>query len=247
MRALGVDLAWAEGEQVNETGVVALDPDGTVAAAGWTNGVEGTAAWIEAHAGSDAVVFVDAPLLVRNAERQRLCETQVGQRYGAWKVSANSTNLNSKRLAGVSLRKVLEERGWRYDDGTSGPPGSGRVLSECYPYTALVGAEELGYADERPRYKRKPRRMAAAQWRPLRAAACDELLARLGRLDRADPPLDLRSNTVTVELLAVSSPLDDRPTSTGRTSSTRVSRRGRRRSGCVTERRAARSSARTTS
>lgn len=156
MRAVGIDLAWADAEVVNETGVVAVEPDGSIAAAGWTTGVESTAAWIDDHAGPDAIAFVDAPLLVLNTEKQRLCEKRVGQRYGRWKVSANSTNTHSPRLAGVRLREVLEARGWRYDDGTSGPPSTGQAVSECYPYTALVGAEELGYPDERPRYKRKP-------------------------------------------------------------------------------------------
>jgi hypothetical protein len=37
-----------------------------------------------------------------------------------------------------------------------GPASASRTVSACYPYTALVGAEELGYDDERPKYKRKP-------------------------------------------------------------------------------------------
>ncbi len=145
---------------VNETGAVAIEPDVSIAAAGWTVGVEATAAWIDEHAGARATVFIDAPLLVLNSKKQRLCEKQVGQRYGRWKVSANSTNKDSSRLAGVRLRAMLETMGWRYDDGTTGPPSAGRTISECYPYTALVGAHELGYSDERPRYKRKPPRDA---------------------------------------------------------------------------------------
>jgi hypothetical protein len=51
---------------------------------------------------------VDAPLVVDNASGQRECERQVGQRYGRWQVSANSTNEASRRLAGVTLRQLLE-------------------------------------------------------------------------------------------------------------------------------------------
>ena len=94
------------------------------------------------------------------ARGQRPCEKEVSQRYWRWRVAANSTNLGSRNLAGVTLREALADRGWRYDDGRAGPPQSpGRVFSECYPYTTIVGANELGYVDERPRYKRKPRRM----------------------------------------------------------------------------------------
>jgi predicted RNase H-like nuclease len=210
VRALGVDLAWADGAIPNETGVAALDPDGSIVAAGWTVGVQGALDWIERHAPADATVFVDAPLLVLNGAGQRLCETQVGRCYGRWSVSANSTHCASPRLAGVRLRERLEAAGWRYEDGTMGPARRGRTVSECYPYTTLVGAPELGYEVERPRYKRQPRRAPVATWRPRRAAACDELVGRIAGLRSADPPMDLRSHPVTAALLDEPSPIDDR-------------------------------------
>jgi predicted RNase H-like nuclease len=172
--------------------------------------VDETTAWADAAAGpGDAVMFVDAPLVVRNPASQRLCETQVGQRYGRWKVSANSTNLRSPRLAGVRFLHLAESSGWRYSDGGKGPPSSGRWLSESYPYGTLVGAAEFGYATERPRYKRQPRRLPAAQWRAERAANCDTLVGRLTRLAAADPPLLIDSHPVTRRLAAEPSPLDD--------------------------------------
>lgn len=108
-------------------------------------------------------MLVDAPLLVDNRHRQRLAEQQVSQRYGKWLVSANSTNLNSPRQAGVHLRMRLEQRGWRYDDGVDGPPRRGRSLSECSPYATIVGALELGYDNRRPPYKRAKKGTPAAQ------------------------------------------------------------------------------------
>jgi predicted RNase H-like nuclease len=210
LRTLGVDLAWADATVANETGVVAAEPDGTIVAAGWTTGVEETVAWANTHASDDTMLFVDAPLVVLNPDKQRLCEKQVGQRYGRWKVSANSTNLGSPRLAGVRLRRELEASGWEYADGTAGPPPGGRVVSECYPYTTIVGANELGYERERPLYKRKPKGLATAEWRPVRAAACDVLVKRLAELRNASPPVDLRSHPVTTQLLNEPSPLNDR-------------------------------------
>jgi hypothetical protein len=50
MQALGVDLAWADAEGANETGVVALDHDGHISSAGWAVGVDQTLAWIVEHA-----------------------------------------------------------------------------------------------------------------------------------------------------------------------------------------------------
>jgi hypothetical protein len=85
------------------------------------------------HAHTDTLLFVDAPLLVLNPDKQRLCEKQVGQRYGRWKVAANSTNLASPRLAGVRLRGELEAESWVYDDGATGSPTRGRAVSEVLP------------------------------------------------------------------------------------------------------------------
>jgi predicted RNase H-like nuclease len=210
---LGVDLAWREdrpGLPANETGVAVIDPDGRVLGAGWARGVEQTLAWAEAAADDGgALMFVDAPLVVTNEAGQRPCETQVGQRYGRWKVSANPTNTRSPRLAGVRFLALAEASGWRYSDGRDGPPAGGRFLSECYPYTTLVGAAELGYDRQRPRYKRQPPRLPAARWRPERAANCDTLIGRLAGLAAADPPLRLDSHPVTRLLAEEPSPLGD--------------------------------------
>jgi len=206
-RFLGVDLAWTGATPAtakNETGVVALDSAGTILDAGWCVGVHDVEAWMAEWATDSTLAFIDAPLVVNNAGGQRRCEREVGQRYGRWWVSANSTNLRSKRLAGVTLRERLEGVGWRYDDGLAGPPLTGPAMSECYPYTTIVGTPELGYDDRRPMYKRKPKSMLAAEFRPKRADACDELIARLAGL--ADPPLRLDSHPVTRQLTATPSP-----------------------------------------
>src|SRR5262249_24491768 len=73
----------------------------------------------------------------------------------------------------------------------------------------LVGAPELGYDTERPRYKRQPPRVPMARWRPERATNCDTMIGRLGRLEAADPPLRPRSHPVTRQLADEPSPLAD--------------------------------------
>jgi predicted RNase H-like nuclease len=203
---IGLDAAWGD---INETGLVAVEPSGVVRDAGWAVGVVATAAWVSERAERDTLVLVDAPLIVANPSGQRLCEKQVAQRYGRWRVSANSTNTASRRLGGVALLAALAGLGFRYDDGLDGPPVSGRAASECYPYTTIVGYEPFGY-DERPRYKRKPRTLRIAEFRPQRAHACDDLIRRVAALSSADPPLDLSSHPVTRALLDEPSPLADR-------------------------------------
>jgi len=212
VRVLGIDLAWADSTAAapaNETGVIAVDPDGSVVDAGWTVGIDETIAWMLAHGAVDTLAMIDAPLVVTNPSGQRLCEKQVGQRYGRWKVSANSTNLSSKRLGGVALLHRLEDLGWQYCPGHGGPPTGGRSISECYPYTSLVGAKEFGYDDERPVYKRKPKKMKTAPFRVHRAGVADDLIKRLDALATADPPLLLRSHPATESLVAYPSPTED--------------------------------------
>jgi predicted RNase H-like nuclease len=217
MRVIGIDLAWGEGSDeklANETGLVAVEPSGEILDSGWACGISETVVWIERVATTDTLLMIDAPLVVSNTSGQRLCEKQVGERYmHPWKVGANSTNSGSERLGGVALLRVLEATGWRYHDGCDGqPPSSGRYVAEVFPYTTLVGAPELGYDDERPIYKRRPkslRSLSMNAFRELRAANCDELIRRLATLRTADPPLDLASHDATDALIEEPSPIAD--------------------------------------
>jgi predicted RNase H-like nuclease len=52
--------------------------------------------------------------------------------------------------------------------------------------------------------------LTAAQFRPIRAAICDQLIARLLQRETADPPLLLSSHPVTRGIVAEPSPITDR-------------------------------------
>ena len=67
----------------NQTGVAVTGRDGQILDAGWTRGGEQTTGWADSAAGDgDAVLFADAPLVVRDAPGQQVCQTQAGQRRG---------------------------------------------------------------------------------------------------------------------------------------------------------------------
>lgn len=215
MRFFGVDLAWGEGtatKAAKETGLVCIDESGTVLDAGWARGIDAVVDWLVELASPQDVIAVDAPLVVANPTGMRECEREVAQRYGRYKVYANPSNLGRPWAGGVTLRKRLEGAGFQYSSGL-GAAASDRIgFFECYPYTTLVGAHELGYEVERPRYKRfNPALPNSAAKRAYRAAECDELLRRMARLTKAVPPLDLASHAVTAELLDSPSPLVDAP------------------------------------
>jgi predicted RNase H-like nuclease len=201
---IGVDLAWGLGsatKAANETGLVALDADGTVVDAGWERGVEAVALWIEQHLGQRTLVAVDASLVVTNATGIREPERQVGQRYGAWRVSANVTNLATRAQAGVRLLDRLGDHAAYLASTDDMERRTAPGVFECYPYTTLVGAEELGYDIERPRYKRPDRSLPPATRRAAKAAVFDDLVTRVDGLSRAVPPVRIRSHPVTAALL----------------------------------------------
>ena len=200
---LGVDLAWGLGSDrkpANETGLVAMDDAGTITDAGWARGVDAVTDWIAGHLGPRTLVAVDASLVVTNPTGIREAERQVGQRYGRWKVAANPTNKASAASAGARLLDRLTELGVGYVSSTAAMrERTGPTAFECYPYTTLVGVEELGYDEERPRYKRLDLKLPAAVARQRRAEAFDDLVHRL-RTTPLDPPLLLDSHPLTAGL-----------------------------------------------
>ncbi|MGR2752866.1 DUF429 domain-containing protein [Agromyces arachidis] len=212
---LGVDLAWGEGtpsRAPNETGLVHLAADGRVLDAGWARGVDEVAGWLVERMSPGDVVAIDAPLVVTNETGIRDAEREVGQRYGRWKVAANPTNLGTPWLAGVALRRRLEASvaSFAVVSGLETPEPDRISAFECYPYATLVGAAELGYDLERPRYKRPNPALPTGERRAFRARECDDLIERMSRLADADPPLDLRSHPVTASLVEEPSPQADR-------------------------------------
>ncbi|WIE76764.1 DUF429 domain-containing protein [Curtobacterium sp. MCSS17_007] len=200
---LGVDLAWGLGSDrkpANETGLAAMAADGTITDAGWARGVDAVTDWIAAHLGPTTLIAVDASLVVTNPTGIREAERQVGQRYGRWKVAANPTNLGSAASAGARLLDQLTALGVDYVSSTAAMlERRGPAVFECYPYTTLVGVEELGYDDERPRYKRLDLKVPAAEARAARAVAFDDLVHRL-RTTPLDPPLLLDAHPLTAGL-----------------------------------------------
>ncbi|NYF09818.1 putative RNase H-like nuclease [Leifsonia sp. AK011] len=209
----GIDLAWGEGsaeKAAKETGVAMVREDGSVADVGWTTGIEETTRWIADRIGEGDTIAIDAPLVVVNPTGMRECEREVGQRYGRWKVAANSTNLTRAWLGGVTLRQSLEASGVQYDDGVHRPDPGATTMFECYPYTTLVGAHELGYEVERPRYKRPNTSLPSTERRSARAAVFDDLVSRMLALRDASVPLDLLSHASTADLSITLSPTTDR-------------------------------------
>jgi hypothetical protein len=147
--------------------------------------------------------------VVASETSQRLRETQAGQGYGRWNVSANTANVHSPRLAGMQFlrlaglsgggifrrqRRVAARRPARLGDLPVRHPGRRRGT---------------GYDTERRRCKRTPPHVPAGPGPAERAANCDTLIERPGQLADADPPLLLRSHPVTKDLAGQPPPVSD--------------------------------------
>jgi predicted RNase H-like nuclease len=209
-RFLGIDLAWAEGtaaRPARETGLACIDASGRVLDLSTARGIDEVAAWVARWEGPGAVAAVDGPLVVANATGSRLAEKEVASRYGRLGISAYPSNRGLPAQGAVALRRRLEDAGWEYDDGSGAPrdadaDADARTMLECYPYTTLVGAPELGFDAMKPRYKRLAPLLATAERRPHRAAEFRAVLDAVAGLARADPPLDVTTHPRAAALVA---------------------------------------------
>ena len=73
-----------------------------------------------------------------------------------------------------------------------------------------MGAGELDYTEERPRYKRRPKGISIVNFRALRSTECDELIRRVTRVDDADPPINVSTHPDTRKLVEEKSPNNDK-------------------------------------
>jgi predicted RNase H-like nuclease len=182
VRFVGVDLAWtARGG----TGLCAVEAN-AVRASARVGTDEELLGWLEPFVQDEAVVAIDAPLIVRNLVGRRRAEQLISRCFGAYHASAHSANLGLPSFRnGVRGEWLAAALGLEVDPAF--PPGMPvRRAVEVYPHTAIVAL--FGLASTL-KYKAKPGRTLQS-----RSAALGELLEHLESLATADPPLDVRSS-----------------------------------------------------
>jgi predicted RNase H-like nuclease len=142
----GVDLAWQSeknpsaisfGVQTNDTlTVTKIEPAvyGITEVFDKLNGVSGLKG-----------ISIDAPLIIKNTEGQRSCETGVGKTYGSRYASCHTSNTKLYPNAkSVYLSDQLQESGFGHLCGE-------RWQIECYPHPAII---EIFGLSERLKYKK---------------------------------------------------------------------------------------------
>lgn len=137
----GIDLAWSEGvrsKKPQETGAVVLDAQGTVLHADWTVGVTDAVEWVQEHVPehADALLFVDAPLVVNNHVGQRVCETQVGRPRYKRKPRRMSSDAFRPIRAGECdelIRRISRLPSWVSPPNLQAYPATGALVAEPSP------------------------------------------------------------------------------------------------------------------
>ena len=180
---VGLDLAWT-GRY--ESGVCRFEgdtPQGLECTLleTTTRPAEGFAAEIAALSGP-VVAAVDAPLIVTP---RRWAEREIGRRFGRYKASAHSANLDllvrTGRTAGPDLGRALERRGFTLDPAALlAGERAGRTAIEVYPHALHVRLFDL---TERLPYKAKPKRPVAFR----RSVLCEYQDHLRGWLERRAP------------------------------------------------------------
>jgi len=115
--------------------------------------------------GEDAIISIDAPLIVPNEEGRRLAEDVVGKlfrKYNAGAHPANRTRLSSwtGTIRGEEISRLLEKNGFIHDPYIKKKEKC-RKFVEVYPHPSIVVLFNL---EKILRYKAKPKRDYEFRW-----------------------------------------------------------------------------------
>jgi predicted RNase H-like nuclease len=180
-RFVGVDLGWygkpsgLASIELNRTGlrlrkIARLEP------------VSEIFAWIEAEAGENAVVAVDAPTVIRNAAGIRDAERELNRDFRKFHAGCHAANLGRPFSANVlAFSGRLEEMGFGHGAQLRARD-PGRFQIEVHPHAAAVSLFGL---DQIVKYKRGLREARASELRRLRTLM-------LTHLPQHEPALEFR-------------------------------------------------------
>ena len=143
MKFIGVDLGWYG----KPSGLACLEETETglrLAVAGRQAGVPGILDWIDEQAGgAEALIAVDAPTVITNAEGARLADRSISSAFGRYEAGCHSANLGMPFAAlTTGFGRSLTGRGFAHAAEIE-PRKPGRYQIEVYPHPAIVSFFDL--------------------------------------------------------------------------------------------------------
>jgi predicted RNase H-like nuclease len=93
VKFVGIDIAWSE---KNPSGVAVIEEDGTIVrASGNIRSNRDICDFAELCEGQDAAIAIDAPLIVKNNDKQRPVERELTQLFGLYEAAPYPANLSN--------------------------------------------------------------------------------------------------------------------------------------------------------
>jgi predicted RNase H-like nuclease len=207
MKFVGIDIAWSER---NPSGIAVIDSDGgLVRASGDLRTNDDLCEFAGLKDREGAIVAIDAPLVVKNATKQRPVERQLTEIFGPYDAGPYPANLSNPAFRQTGriqqLVKLLERLGFEQRPNVQ-KQAPQRTFLEVFPSPAQVilfpCITHTSHTHCRPlRYKHKPGRSwveVQCEW--------DMYRARLRSLQTREPALKFSneiSNALSVDVSAL--------------------------------------------
>jgi predicted RNase H-like nuclease len=182
MYFVGLDLAWGE---KNNTGVAVIDSDGRLLHVGAAHDDASIEAAVEPYVSDDCVVAIDAPLIVRNPNGSRPCETALNRDFHRFEAGAHPANTENPAFKNPRGARIATALTLDIDPASS----SSRRAIEVYPHPATIALFGL---QKTLKYKRGS--FETRQHELL------QLMRLIEGLDKATPRLRVNHNVSWVEL-----------------------------------------------
>ncbi|HLG97315.1 MAG TPA: pyridoxamine 5'-phosphate oxidase [Bryobacteraceae bacterium] len=180
LRFLGIDFGW----QSNPSGLAVLTYDGHTLRLLKTECVEDPAEivrWVAANASADAVVGIDAPIVIPNADGMRDADRLAHSLYGKFHAGAYpASRSRSFWRRTTQLSADLKRLGFRHGDAIAAL-SEGRHQIEVHPHAASV---QLFQLDRIVKYKKGTLAARATALRSLRDLILDRLPQLVPALER---------------------------------------------------------------
>lgn len=197
MKFVGLDLAWSN---KNGSGIAIIEGNeqkGRLTSSSTVFSDEEIMDYIRKYVGEEnAIVAIDAPLIVPNLEGRRVAEKIVGnlfRKYDAGAHPANRQHLTkwTGEIRGEVVVKLLEKEHFIHNPYFS-QFARGRFVVEVYPHPSMVVIFNL---KKILKYKDKPKRDYSFRWQEFR-----RYQSYLKGLENDSPPLYLPSEIVEKEV-----------------------------------------------